>query len=104
MSETHKETDREYISRLAKMFIGLLTDWSLSSNGTKFKMSKYVVFGKDTFRGRADVYHTVYDMILGYSGVELAPLQNQIIEYVDEELGKKVDRVTAYRWIKRVRS
>ena len=56
-------------------------------------------FGKDTFKDRADVYQTVYDMILGYSGDELKALQDQIIEYVGEQLGKKPDPVTAYRWI-----
>ena len=104
MSKTHKETDEEYISRLARMFIGLLTDWALSSNGTKFKMSKHVRFGRQTFKDRVDVYQTVHDMILGYSGKNNATLVRNIIEYVGEQLGKEPNRTTAFRWIQKVRS
>ena len=61
----------------------------------KIKMS----FGRETFKDRVDVYQTVQDMIRGYSGNNLATLQRNIIEYVGEQLGKEIDRVTAYRWI-----
>ena len=61
----------------------------------KIKMS----FGRETFKDRVDVYQTVQDMIRGYSGDNLATLQRNIIEYVGEQLGKEVDRATAYRWI-----